>query len=139
VVTFPQVSPTKLCINLASPTFYMSTHLILLDFITLIICSEHYRSSLCSFLHSPVISSSWSQIFSTPYYQIPTALFPPSMWATRFHTHKRSKMKVLYILIFVFFGRQISEQNKSKYHRKFILPLITPGIEICLLRLVQNI
>jgi hypothetical protein len=52
---------------------------------------EQYRSlssSLCSFRHSPVTSSLLGQIFpSTPYSQTPSAYVPPSMWATKFHTH----------------------------------------------------
>ena len=123
---FPSSSLPKPSKNLSSPTFYMSAHLTLFDFITLIKCSEHYRSlssSLCSFLHSHVTSPSWDQIFSSaPYCQVRTARFPPSVWATRFHTHNISKIKILYILIFVFFGRQISAQNDSNHSLTSICP-----------------
>ena len=61
VVSFPQVSPPKPCIQLYSPSTRATcpTHLILLDFISRTILSEQYRSlssSLCSFLHSLVTS-----------------------------------------------------------------------------------
>ena len=57
VVSFPLVSPPKLCIRLSSPPICATcpTHLILLDFITRTILGEEYRtlsSSSCSFLHS---------------------------------------------------------------------------------------
>ena len=59
---FPSGFPTKtLYMPLLSPLCTTSpTHLILLNFITQTILGEGYRSlssSLCSFLHSPVISS----------------------------------------------------------------------------------
>ena len=59
---FPSGFPTQNPVY-ASPlphTRYISPHLILLDFITRTIFGEQYKSlssSLCSFLHSPVISS----------------------------------------------------------------------------------
>ena len=78
-------------------------HLILIDLIARTIFSEQYRSlssSLCSFLHSPVTSPSKTQIFpSTPYSQTPAAYVPPSMWATKFHTHTKRQTK-LYFCIF---------------------------------------
>jgi hypothetical protein len=53
------------------------TDLILIEFITRTILGEEYRSLrflLCSFLHSPVTSSHYTQIFSsTPYSQTPSA------------------------------------------------------------------
>ena len=63
VLSFPQVSPPKPCIHLSSPLYVLHTptHHILLDFITRTIFGEQYRSlssSLCSFLHFPVTSSS---------------------------------------------------------------------------------
>jgi hypothetical protein len=61
VVSFPQVSPPKLCIYHFSPIHTTCpAHFILLDLITRIIIGEQYRSfssSLCSFVHSPVTSS----------------------------------------------------------------------------------
>ena len=56
-----QVSPPKPYTHLLSPTrATCPTHPILLDFVTGTIFGEQYRSlssSLCNFLHSPVISS----------------------------------------------------------------------------------
>jgi len=60
--SFLQVSSSKPCIRLYSPSYALATpppQLILLDFITRIILGEDYRSlssSLCSFLHSVVTS-----------------------------------------------------------------------------------
>ena len=72
-------------------------HLILLDFITRKILDEQYRSlssSLCSFLHSSAIPHPCkTQIFSTPYSQTPWAYVPPSMSATKFHTHIKQMTK----------------------------------------------
>ena len=59
VVSFPQVSPPVYASPLPIRATY-AAHLILLDFINRAILGEEYRSlssSLCSFLHSPVISS----------------------------------------------------------------------------------
>jgi hypothetical protein len=70
-------------------------HPILFDLITRTILGEEYRllsSSLCSFLYSLVILFLLGQIFSsTPYSQIPSAYVPPSMWATKFHTHTKNR------------------------------------------------
>jgi hypothetical protein len=65
---------------------------------------EEYRSlssSLWSFFHYPVTSSLLCPIFSsTPYSKTPSTYVPPSMSATKFHTHtKLGKIIVLYILI----------------------------------------
>ena len=68
-------------------------HLILLDFITWTILGEQYRSwsfSLCIFLHFLFTSSLF---LSTPYSQTPSAHVPPSMWATKFHTHTKQQAK----------------------------------------------
>ena len=78
--------------------------LILLDLITRTICIQKYislSSSLCSVLNSHLTSPSYAQIFtSTPCSKTPSAYVPPSMWATKFHTHtKTDKIIVLYIII----------------------------------------
>jgi hypothetical protein len=56
--------------------------------VTRITLGEQYRSlssSLCSFLHSPVTSPSWAQIFSSALCsQTPSAYAPPSIWETKF-------------------------------------------------------
>ena len=76
---FPSGFPTR---NLCTPLFFPKratcpAHLILLDYITRTILGEEYKSlssSLCSFLHSPVISSLLGPIFSsTSYSQTPSA------------------------------------------------------------------
>jgi len=61
VAFLPQISPPKSCIQFSYPLYMLHSpaFLILLDFITWTILSEEYRSlssSLCNFLHSPVIS-----------------------------------------------------------------------------------
>ena len=63
VLSFRSSHKNPLCTSQLPLMCYMlrSTHFILLDLITQIICGEKYRSlsfSLCSFLHSPVTSSS---------------------------------------------------------------------------------
>jgi len=67
------------------------------NFVTWTILGEEYRSlcsSLCSFLHSPVTLSLF-QIFSfTPYSQTSSTYGPPSMWATKFHTHTKQQIKL---------------------------------------------
>ena len=62
VVPFPQVSPPKTCISLASPPYMLHAppNIIFLDLIVRTISGEEYRSlssSLCSFFHSTVPSS----------------------------------------------------------------------------------
>ena len=72
-------------------------HLILLDFITRTILGEQYKSfsfSLCSLLQFPLPRPSSVQIYSsTPCSQTPSASFPPSMSAIKFHTHTKQQAK----------------------------------------------
>jgi len=67
------------------------THLIILYLITRIIFCEEYRTLrfiCCRFLFSPFISSLLGpNILLSTYSQTPSAYVPPSMWATKFHTH----------------------------------------------------
>jgi hypothetical protein len=65
-------------------------HLILLDLITWTVVGELYRSlssSWCHFLHSPVTSSLLGIALSST----PSAYVPPSIWATKFHTHTKQQ------------------------------------------------
>jgi hypothetical protein len=53
--------------------------------------NEHksLSSSLCSFLYSPVTPSLIGEIFSAPYSQTNKTYVPPSVWATKYHTHAK--------------------------------------------------
>jgi len=68
---------------------------------------EPYRSlssSLCSFLHSPVTSTLFGQnVLLCTYSKKPSAYVPPSMWATKFHTHIKQHVKLKFC-IYQFFG-----------------------------------
>ena len=97
---FPSGFPTKtLYTPVLSPiSATCSTHLILLDFISRTILGEQYRtlsSSLCSFLPSRYLVplrpkySPLHHILKTP-----SAYVPPSMSATKFHTHTKQLAKL---------------------------------------------
>ena len=87
--------PTKtLYTSLLSPINPICpTHLILLDLITPKILGKEYRSlssSLHSILHSPVTSSLLGpNRFLNTLFSKTSAYVPPSMWATKFHTHTK--------------------------------------------------
>ena len=55
---------------------------------------------LCSFLYSIVTSSLLGpKIFSsTPYSRTPPAYVPPSVWATKFHTHTKQQAKLYFCI-----------------------------------------
>ena len=73
-------------------------YLIILDVITRNILGEEYRSlssSLCIFLHSPVTSSLLGpNILISTLFWTPSAYVPPSMLATKFHTHTKQQAKL---------------------------------------------
>ena len=95
---FPQQNPVY-----ASPLLFpihatCPAYLTLIDLITQIIFGEEYKSSsssLCSFLHFPVISSLLGpNILLITLFSNIVSLVPPSMWATKFHTHTKQKAKI---------------------------------------------
>jgi hypothetical protein len=73
---FPSDFPTNPSIHFPYPIRAICTAHLILDLITRTILGEYWSlsSSLCSFLHSPVISFS-----STPYSQIPSAYLSRSV------------------------------------------------------------
>ena len=85
---FPSGFPTN---TLYTPLPYSKrvtcpAHQILLDFIARKIVDEEYRSlsySLCSLLHSPVTSPRLGTNI------LLNTLFSNTLWATKFHTHKK--------------------------------------------------
>jgi hypothetical protein len=95
---FPSGYPTK---TLYTPLLFPHTaHLILLDMINRTIVGEQYRSlssSLYSFFLIPLLTlPSYAEIFSSaPYSQTPSAHVPPSMRATKFHTHTKQHTSLM--------------------------------------------
>ena len=73
-------------------------HLILFDFITRTVLGEGYRSlsySLYIFLHSPVTSSLLGpNILLNTLFSNTLNIVPPSLWATKFHTHTKQQAKL---------------------------------------------
>ena len=108
-LTFPQKSQYA---PLGSPR--STAHLSLLNLITRMIFGEEYRvwsSSLCSLLHSPVtLSLSGPNILLSTLFlsRKLSANVPPSVWATRFHTH----IKNFNIYIFGYINAVSGNKNK---------------------------
>jgi hypothetical protein len=73
---------------------------------------EEYRSlssSLLSFLHSPVTSPLLCpNILLNPLFPNTSAYVPPSMWATKFHTHTKQQAKLWDCFTF----------HDNKFHKK---------------------
>ena len=71
---------------------------ILFDLITQIMFGEEYGSSsflLYSFLHSPITSSLLVQnIHPSILFRTPSAYVLPSIWATKFHSHRKEESKL---------------------------------------------
>ena len=94
VFSFPQISPPKPCTRLSpphtrykprpshSPRFYHT---------------QNIGWGTLNFILSPVTLSLLGKILSsTPYSQTPSAYVPPSMSATKFHTHTKQQGKLYF-------------------------------------------
>ena len=109
---------------------YMPRLLVLLDFITLIIMDEKYRSlssSLYRFLHSHVTSSLWGPniLFSTLFSNTFSLCFSLNFSDHVSHPYKTTgKIIVLYILIFTFLCSKLKTKYSAPNDSKHPLILI---------------
>ena len=106
------VCPSSLPVHATCPA-----HPIPLDMITQIIFVEEYRSlssSLCSFLHLSVTSSLWGPniLLSTLFSNTLSLCSPLNLSDQVSHPYKKkSKIVVLYILIFVFLDSKLEDSR----------------------------
>jgi len=97
---FPSGSPTKPYTRL-SPSPY-ALHAPLISFFSILSSEQYWVRSTDHLAPQYVVffpplspRPSWAQIFSsTPYSQTPSAYVPPSMSATKFHTHTKQQAKL---------------------------------------------
>src|SRR5215469_3245722 len=104
MVSFPRVSPPEPCAHLYTPQY--APHAPPISFFSILPPAQYWVSSKDPQAPHYVIFSipllprpSWAQILSsTPYSQTPSAYYPPSMSATKFHTHTRQRAKLYFYI-----------------------------------------
>ena len=104
VVSFAQVSAPKRCIRLFSPPYVLHAPPVSL-FSSLSPAEYWVRSTdpsaplyAASSIHL-LPHSSWAELFSSaPYSQTPSACVPPSVSATKFHTHKKQQAELHFFI-----------------------------------------
>src|SRR5215475_7640913 len=119
MASFPQASPPTPCVHLYPPPY--APHAPPISFVSIlppaqywVRSTDHSAPCYAAFSIPPSPRPSQVQILSsTPYSQTPSACVPPSMSATRFHTHTkpRAKLLVLYILIFKFLDSNLEDKR----------------------------
>src|SRR5215510_9861441 len=100
MVSFPPVSPPEPCAHLSPPPY--APHAPPISFVSILPPAQYWVRSTDHLAPHYVIFSipllprpSWAQILSsTPYSQTPLAYVPPSMSATKFHTHTGQQAKL---------------------------------------------
>ena len=113
MVSFPQVSPPKPCIHLSSPIRATCPAHLILDFLTRTIFVDEYgslRSSLYSFLHSPItLTLLGPNIHNTLFSNTLSQRYSFNVSDQVAHPYKTTgKITILYILIFVLLDRKPS-------------------------------